>query len=106
MSVLADVLAGAGRGRSANAIAADLGIDVGVVEAALDHGERLGLVVGAGSLVGCGGCPGPGEAGQDAAPAACRGCPVGASPRQPTRLGTPRWRPGHDPAHGGNDARR
>jgi hypothetical protein len=94
VSVLADVLTEARRGRSATAIAAGLGLDVGVVDAALDHAERLGLVVPAASIIGCGGCaaPEPAAAATHApAPASCRGCPL-VGTRQATGTGVPRTR--------------
>lgn len=76
MSVLTDVLAGARRGLPVGRIAAELGVDRGLVDAALDHWVRLGVVTSADDLMGCGTC---GTAGATDRPAptspGCVGCP-------------------------------
>ena len=61
-------------GRTAHRIAADLGVAVGTVEAALEHARRLGLVVTAGHAVGgrCDTCPPSGTA--TPRPLGCAGC--------------------------------
>lgn len=105
MSVLTDVLREVRAGSTVQRAAAHLGLDVGVVEAAVDHWERLGVVQGvAGALgtcstcaptVACAGCPlaGAGRAtaaGSHAGPAA-----GGASSAGPSTVGVPeagrRW---------------
>lgn len=76
MSVLTDVLAGTRRGLPAGRIAADLGVDRGLVDAAVDHWVRLGVVTSAAGLTGCGSCGNP-AATERPAPVspACFGCP-------------------------------
>lgn len=87
MSVLGSVLAQARLGRGARRIAEELGVDVGLVEAGLDHWERAGAITRSGLLLGCAGCgvrepAAPGTVadaevsgqGGVAAPS-CRGCP-------------------------------
>jgi hypothetical protein len=76
VSVLTDVLAGARRGLPVGRLAAELGVDRGLVEAALDHWVRLGLVTGADDLTSCGSCGTAGAA--DRPPPSspgCWGCP-------------------------------
>ena len=70
MTVLADVLGEARTGASAGVISRRLGLDRGLVEAALDQGVRLGLVTPTPRLgAGCEGCaPGPSRS------LACAGC--------------------------------
>jgi len=66
-TVLDDV---ATRGGTPSQVATRLGLSVSLVQAVLDHGERLGVVAVAGR--GCGlGCP----TGPDV-PKACAGCPL------------------------------
>lgn len=66
MSLLVDVLRETAEGATPPRVAAVLGLDVALVEAALDHAERLGLVLRAGCS-SCSGAPvGP----------ACAGCPL------------------------------
>lgn len=68
-TVLDDV---ARRGGTPAQVAARLGLPPALVDAVLDHAERLGLVATAGRDCGSG-CPtGP------AAPASCAGCPMSA----------------------------
>ncbi len=71
---VADVVARAGEGATARRIAADLGVDPGAVDAALDLARRLGLVMASGrtSADGCGSCP---TASSPLASVACAGCP-------------------------------
>ncbi|WP_448061994.1 hypothetical protein [Cellulomonas hominis] len=77
MSVMTDVLREARTGATCERIAATLGIDPGIADAALDHWVRLGVVLRVGEAIGtsCGGCAptatGPGGA---AASLACAGC--------------------------------
>jgi hypothetical protein len=73
MSAWAAVLADAGvRGGTPAQVASRLGMPVPLVQAVLDHAQRLGLVAVAGG--GCGsGCP----TGPDL-PHACAGCPLSA----------------------------
>lgn len=73
MSVLADVLRETDRGLTADRVAARLGLPDDLVGLALEHAERIGLVVRpAGGSARCGsGCPTG-----DARPAACAGCPL------------------------------
>jgi len=74
VSVLVDVLREARSGATTERIAARLGIDPGLAEAALDHWVRLGVVARSDATPGaggaeCGGCtPPPGRA------LACAGC--------------------------------
>ena len=73
MSVLADVLREARAGGTTAHIAARLGLDPGLAEAAIDHWVRLGVVARCGGTPGaagpCGGCaPAVGSA------AGCAGC--------------------------------
>jgi len=78
VSLLAAVLDETRRGHGADAIAARLGVERGLVDAAVDHWVRVGAVTRAGDLLGCGGCGtggGPPGAPGVASPA-CRGCPV------------------------------
>lgn len=85
MSVLTDVLAQARTGATVDRIASVLDADRGLVEAALDHWVRLGVVTPADTLLGCHGCGGPagsGTAGGDGPVSpACAGCP--SAPRRP-----------------------
>ncbi|PFG36202.1 hypothetical protein ATL41_0914 [Flavimobilis soli] len=71
---VADVVARAGEGATSRRIAADLGVDSGAVDAALDLARRLGLVVTPSQAVGggCGSCP---TASSSLAAIACAGCP-------------------------------
>jgi hypothetical protein len=86
VSLLAAVLDETRRGHGADAIAARLGVERGLVDAAVDHWVRVGAVTRAGDLLGCGGC-GAGGGASDAPGVtlpACRGCPVApgaAAPR-------------------------
>lgn len=74
MSVLDLVLAEVRTGARPGAVAARLGIDPGLAEAALDHWVRLGVVTPASDLaLGCSGCGT--EPAATRAPA-CRGCPL------------------------------
>lgn len=74
LSAWARVLDDAGaRGGTAAQVAARLGMSTPLVQAVLDHAERLGVVAVAGR--GCGsGCPTGAEM-----PPACAGCPVASS---------------------------
>lgn len=75
MSLLADVVAAAGRGAGPATVARELGVDVGLVETVLDHAARIGLVQTSASALGrrgCDTCP-P----REARPPVCRGCPLG-----------------------------
>ena len=58
MSVLTDVLREARGGATTDRIAANLGIDAGLAEAAVDHWVRLGIVTRAGAVLdaGCEAC--------------------------------------------------
>jgi len=78
VSVLTDVLTQARAGGTVDRIASALGTDRGLVEAALDHWVRLGVVTRADDLLGCGGC-GPDSAAPPSP--ACAGCP--SAPRRP-----------------------
>lgn len=71
MSVWATVLDEAGtRGGTPAQVANRLGLPAALVEAVLDHAERLGVVAVAGN--GCGsGCPAGAEM-----PSGCAGCPI------------------------------
>ena len=71
MSAWTTVLEEAGtRGGTAAQLASRLGLSTSLVQAVLDHAERLGVVEVAGS--GCGsGCPTGPEL-----PKACAGCPL------------------------------
>jgi predicted transcriptional regulator len=72
MSVLTDVLREARGGATTDRIAANLGIDAGLAEAAVDHWVRLGIVSRSGDVLGGAGChgcePTPGRS------LACAGC--------------------------------
>ncbi len=69
MSLLGAVLDSTRSGRTPARTADALGVPVGLVEAALDHWVRLGVVTPAGELVGlCAGCT-------PAAGPACPTCP-------------------------------
>ena len=68
--LLAAVAREARAGGAPGSIAARLGRDPGLVEAALAELERLG--VAAAVPTGCGPCPAPG----DTTPIACLGCPL------------------------------
>ncbi len=72
MSVLTDVLREARAGATTDRIAANLGIDTGLAEAAVDHWVRLGIVSRSSDVLGgdaCHGCePSPGRS------LACAGC--------------------------------
>jgi len=74
VSVWAEVLQDAGaRGGTPAQVASRLGLPSSLVEAVLDHAQRLGVVAVAGQ--GCGsGCP----TGPDL-PQACAGCPLSAT---------------------------
>lgn len=74
MSVWTAVLEEAGvRGGTAAQVANRLGLPLSLVQAVLDHAERLGVVAVAGN--GCAsGCPTGPEM-----PASCAGCPLSAS---------------------------
>jgi hypothetical protein len=79
VSLLAAVLDETRRGHGADAIAARLGVEPGLVDAAVDHWVRVGAMTRAGDLLGCGGCgtgAGPADAPGPAASPACRGCPI------------------------------
>ena len=52
MSVLTDVLREARAGATTDRIAANLGIDAGLAEAAVDHWVRLGIVSRSGDVLG------------------------------------------------------
>lgn len=73
MSVWAEVLHEAGaRGGTTVQVASRLGLPPSLVQAVLDHAQRLGVVAVAGS--GCAsGCPTGPEM-----PASCAGCPLSA----------------------------
>jgi len=76
VSLLVDVLDQARAGVSVDKIPGALGADPGLVDAALDHWTRLGLLVGAADALtpGCGpGCAVPGTH-QSAQSLACAGC--------------------------------
>jgi hypothetical protein len=66
MSMVADVLRETATGATPGAVVSRLGLDEGLVEAMLDHAERMGLVL----RVGCASC-----AGQASDPS-CAGCPI------------------------------
>lgn len=86
MNVLDAVLAEVRTGARPGLVAARLGIDPGLAEAALDHWVRLGVVTPTADLgLGCAGCGTDPQAGP--VPAGCRGCPIaGAAPsRAPAR---------------------
>ncbi|MGV8977852.1 MAG: hypothetical protein ACOH17_07395 [Cellulomonas sp.] len=71
MSVLTDVLREARSGATTDRIAANLGIDTGLAEAAVDHWVRLGIMSRSSDVLGdaCHGCePSPGRS------LACAGC--------------------------------
>ncbi|PVU83279.1 hypothetical protein DDP54_10050 [Cellulomonas sp. WB94] len=72
MSVLTDVLREARGGATTDRIAANLGIDAGLAEAAVDHWVRLGIVSRSADVLGATGChgcePTPGRS------LACAGC--------------------------------
>jgi hypothetical protein len=71
-AVLGEVAAGGGTPRQ---IATRLGLSTPLVQAVLDHAERLGVIAVAGH--GCGtGCPTGLQL-----PASCAGCPVGETHR-------------------------
>lgn len=90
MSVLEDVLREARSGARPGAVAARLGIDLGLAEAALDHWVRLGVVTPAEALdLGCSGCGTASASGSTAPGPACAGCPTAG---RPVRLGIPRPR--------------
>jgi hypothetical protein len=74
VSVWTAVLEEAGvKGGTAVQVASRLGLPLSLVQAVLDHAERLGVVAVAGK--GCGsGCPTGPEM-----PAGCAGCPLSAS---------------------------
>lgn len=82
MSVLTDVLDVARKGATTTHIAAELGIDLGLAEAALDHWVRLGIVTRAGDATstGCHGCVEARDASRasdrarSARPLSCAGC--------------------------------
>ena len=78
MSLLADVLRESRDGARPGAIAARLGVDPGLVEAAIDHWVRLGEISTVTQLgLGCSGCaPGAG----------CSGCPVASTGPVPVQL--------------------
>lgn len=88
MSVLADVLRETRTGARPGAVAARLGLDLGLVEAAVDHWVRLGVITPVEALgLGCSGCGTSGSAG-----AACAGCPGPSAARGgpvPLTLGRP-----------------
>ncbi len=86
MSVLVDVLAQARTGASVDRIAATLDADRGLVEAALDHWVRLGVVTPAQTLLGCGGCGAAAGGAEPSAPT-CAGCP--SAPRRPRGAAVP-----------------
>ena len=76
MSVLTQVLRETDRGLLPRRVAAVLGVDEGLVLAALDHAERIGLVVRAGGASGAGAAPcGTGCSTATVNPLACAGCP-------------------------------
>lgn len=70
MSVLTDVLAQTRAGATPGRVARQLGLDRGLVDAAIDHWVRLGVVTSV-----CAGPRAPGAACAVATPA-CAGCPV------------------------------
>jgi len=76
VSVLTDVLAGARRGLPTGRIAAELGVGRDLVDAALDHWVRLGVVTSTDDLLSCASC-GTAAAAARSAPSApsCVGCP-------------------------------
>ncbi|MFI2755100.1 hypothetical protein ACGIF2_16850 [Cellulomonas sp. P22] len=81
MSVLDDVLREVSAGATSDAVARRLGLDPGLVEAMVDHWERLGVVHRAGDVLGqrCGSaCSPAGGDGTGTAhvPAGCAGCPI------------------------------
>lgn len=71
MGLINDVLVSTRAGRTPVRTATELGIDIGLVNGALDHLERLGIVSQAGAATGspCSACP---ETEQQAV--ACAGC--------------------------------
>jgi hypothetical protein len=80
MSVLADVLRETDGGRTAAGVAARLGLPDDLVELALEHAERLGLVMrpAGGAASGCGGgaCAAAGPTTSRPLPSSCAGCPL------------------------------
>lgn len=74
MSVWTVVLQEAGvRGGTAVQVASHLGLPLSLVQAVLDHAERLGVVAVAGDGCASGCLTGP------AMPPSCAGCPLSAS---------------------------
>lgn len=59
MSLLRNVLDGARSGHSPGRMSRELGVDVGLIDGALDHWQRLGLVSTGGDALGspCAACP-------------------------------------------------
>ncbi len=86
MGLINDVLVNTRAGHTPARTATALGIDVGLVNGALDHLERLGMVSSAGTATGspCAACP---DTEQQAL--ACAGCffkaPVVSAQRRPWR---------------------
>lgn len=70
MSLVADVLRETDRGLSPQQVAANLGLPDDMVRLALDHAERIGLVVRPGGSACGGGCPPAGDR------PGCAGCPL------------------------------
>ncbi len=81
MGLINDVLITTRAGHTPARTAAELGIDIGLVNGALDHLERLGMVSNAGTATGspCSTCP---DTEQQAL--ACAGC-FFVSPQTPVR---------------------
>ncbi|AEI10861.1 MerR family transcriptional regulator [Cellulomonas gilvus] len=76
MSVLDDVLRETRAGGTVDGVARTLGLDAGLVVAALDHWERRGVLLPARPAAGdsCRTCVAPERAA--ARPLACAGCPL------------------------------
>ncbi len=74
MSVLTDVIRETATGATAPVVARRLRLDEGLVRTALDHAERVGLVI----RPGCGACASPSTP-TAARPPACAGCPLARS---------------------------
>lgn len=79
MSLLTEVLAATRAGGTPSRVAAQLGVAVPLVEAAVDHWQRLGVITTAGACLVCE--PSPEKP-------ACVTCPMASLPRLADRSGT------------------
>lgn len=80
MTLLDDVLDQARRGATPTRTALALGVPRGLVDAALDHWRRVGVVSAGGACSGCAASasrPAVGSATTTTRSPACRGCPFG-----------------------------